>query len=135
MANINGRRIQDATFLDTSALGTSDATTYSTVFDLETTGYKGENYELEITTPVLDSTQLPNLDTLTCNVVAGSTATPTTVILGSVLVITGDGSDSAETTVQVRLPSDCPRYVRVQFVLAGTTGDCSAASTIVKLLF
>lgn len=136
MANLDGRRIKDATFVDTAAtLPTADGTVYSADFDLEIAGYKGENYELEITIPSLSAVELPNADTLTCNIVAGASANPTTVILGSVLVVTGDGSASTAVTDEIRLPSDCPRYVRVQFVAAGGTGDISGKDATVQLLF
>lgn len=136
MATLDGRRIKDATFIDASAaLPTADGTAYSADIDLEITGYKGENYELEITIPSLSAVELPNADTLTCNIVAGASANPTAVILGSVLVVTGDGSASTAVTDTVRLPSDTPRYVRVQFVAAGGTGDISGKDATVSLLF
>jgi hypothetical protein len=136
MANINGRRIKDATFIDASAaLPTADGTSYSADIDLEITGYKGENYELEVTIPSLTAEDLPNADTLTVNIVAGAAANPTSVILGSVIVVTGTGSASTAVTDTVRLPSDCPRYVRAQFVAAGGTGDISDKDATVQLLF
>lgn len=119
-----------------AALPTADGTSYSEPFDLGAESYKGGNFELEVTIPDLTTTHLPNADTLTVNVVAGTTTTPTAVILGSVLVLTGAGGAGADgDTVRVRVPSDCPRYARFQFVAAGGTGDMSGVDAVCNLVF
>lgn len=118
------------------ALPTADGTSYSSDIDLGAESYKGENYELLVTIPSLTVAHLPDADTLTVNVVAGASASPTTVVLGSVEVLTGAGGAGATgTTTRVRLPSNIARYVRVQFVAAGGTGDMSAVDATVGLRF
>jgi hypothetical protein len=129
------RNIVDDNFNETDvALPNGAATTYSTTIDLGTTGYKGENIELLISVPAFPVGVQANGETLTVNVVAGAATDPTTVILGSVIVATGaGGAGSAAAEKPFRLPSDCPRYVRVQFV--NTLGDKSTYDATVGLRF
>ena len=133
MANENARNIQDAEFIVTRALPTADGTVTSSDIDLGADVYKPEEVELEITVPALNATQLPNADTITMTVQAGASATPTTELF-RLPVITGS-SGYAGGTFRYRLPSNCPRYVNVKFVAAGGTGDISASSATIKLLF
>lgn len=137
MANEFARRIIDATYNETDvALPTADGTSYSATIDLGHAGYKGENYELEITVPDLTVTHLPNADTLTVSVLAGTATDPTTVIADAVAVYTGAGGAGATgSTTRFRLPSNCDRYIRVKFVAAGGTGDMSAVDAVVGLRF
>lgn len=133
MANENARNIQDAEFIVTRALPTADGTVTSSDIDLGADVYKTETVELEITVPALNATQLPNADTITMTVQAGAAATPTTTLF-TLPVITGS-TGYAGGTFRYRLPSSCPRYVNVKFVAAGGTGDISASSATIKLLF
>ena len=131
------RNIVDSDLNETNvSLPTADGTSYSSDIDLGADEFKGENYELFISIPSLTATHLPNADTLTVNICAGASASPTAVILGSVLVMTGaGGTGAAAKSARVRLPSDCSRYVRVQFIAAGGTGDMSAVDAEVGLRF
>lgn len=133
MANEFARNIQDGDFVITRALPTADGTVTSADIDLGADTYKGENFELEITVPALNATQLPNADTLTITVQAGASATPTTELF-RLPVITGS-SGYAGNSFRYRLPSNVARYVNVKFVAAGGTGDISGADATVKLLF
>ena len=137
MANEFARRIIDATYNETDvALPTADGTSYSTTIDLEITGYKGENYELEITVPDLTVGNLPNSETLTVSVVAGTATDPTTVIADAVAVYTGAGGVGAPgSTTRFRLPSDCDRYIRVGFSGSASAGDMTAVDAVVGLRF
>lgn len=127
------RKIQDATFVKTRALPTADGTVTSADLDLGAGAFKPEEMELEITVPALNSTQLPNADTITMTIQHGAAATPTT-LLAVLPVITGS-SGYAGGTFRFRLPSNTLRYVNVKFVAAGGTGDISASSATIKLLF
>jgi hypothetical protein len=127
------RKIQDATFVKTRALPTADGTVTSADLDLGADAFKPESMELEITVPALNATQLPNADTITMTIQHGAAATPTT-LLAVLPVITGS-SGYAGGTFRFRLPSNTLRYVNVKFVAAGGTGDISASSATVKLLF
>lgn len=134
MANEQSRNIQDATFVLTRALPTADGTVTSADIDLGPDVHKPEEVELEVTIPALSAVQLPNADTLTLTIQGGSAASPTTSI-NLVHVTTGTGSAIAEQKLRFRLPSNCPRYINAKFVAAGGTGDISAATATVKILF
>ena len=131
------RNIVDDNYNETDvALPTADGTSYSTTIDLGDVDSVGENHELLITIPDLTVTHLPNADTLTVAILAGAATDPTAVIADSVLVMTGaDGAGAAAASVRFKLPSTCPRYVRVRFTAAGGTGDISAVDAVVGLRF
>lgn len=131
------RNIVDDNFNETDvALPTADGVSYSTTIDLGDVDSVGENHELLITVPDLTTENLPNADTLTVAVCAGAATDPTALIADSIEVFTGAGAAGASgTTTRFRLPSDCPRYVRVRFTAAGGTGDMSAVDAVVGLRF
>ena len=133
MANEFARNVQDFAHIITRALPTADGTVTSSDIDLGAGAYKHENYELEITIPALTIVQLPNADTLTVTVQAGSAAAPTTM-LHVFPVITGS-SGHAGSVLRYRFPSNVAQYANVKIVAAGGTGDISASSATVKLLF
>jgi hypothetical protein len=136
-------KVKDASFIETKALGTADATVTSGAMDLGALSARGARLEhgdceLEIQAPALNTTQLPDADTNTYSIetdddVAWGSAK---IIADKVIVQTGaGGAGAAAVTERFRLPSNCERYVRVKSVLAGGTGDCSGASMTVSLLF
>ena len=131
------RNIVDDTYNETDvALPAADGTSYSTTIDLGDVDSVGENHELLITIPDLTVTHLPNADTLTVAVAAGAATDPTALIADTIEVLTGAGGAGATgTTTRFRLPSDCPRYVRVRSTAAGGTGDMSAVDAVVGLRF
>jgi hypothetical protein len=118
----------------TRALPTADGTVTSSDLDLGVRPYDLESIELLISVPELSATNLPSADTLTITVQSGSSATPSTS-LNLVKVITGTGSTIAAQEVRFRLPSTTERYVNVKFVAAGGTGDMSAKTATVQLVF
>lgn len=132
---------KDAGYVETKALGTSDATVTTTGFDLGAMTPAGAfeaGCELEISAPALNTTQLPNADTCTYSVESSvdSAFSSPIVVADKVLVQTGAGGAGAAAAVEkFKLASNIERYVRVKAVLAGTTGDCSGASMVVSLLF
>lgn len=131
------RNIVDDNYNETDvALPTADGTSYSTTIDLGDIDMADENVELNITVPDLTVTHLPNADTLTVSVLAGAATDPTAVIADAVAVYTGAGGAGASgSSTRFKLPSTCPRYVRVKFVAAGGTGDMSAVDAVVGLRF
>lgn len=133
MANEFARNIKDSTYSVTRALTAADGNVTSTDIDLGADVFKGENYELSIYVPSLTGSQLASADTLTIQVQNGSAASPTTEI--GRFVLTGTGSTLVEQDFRFRLPSNAGRYLNVKFTTAGTTGDMSAKSAIVRLLF
>ena len=135
--------ITDASFVKTIALGTSDGTVVTVGMDLGALSDRGARLEqgdceLQIEAPALNTTQLPDADTNTYSIetdddVAFGSAK---IIADKVIVQTGGGgAGAAAVTERFRLPSKCERYVRVKSILAGTTGDCSAATLTASLLF
>jgi len=133
MANENARNLQDKTYIVTRALPTADGTVTSSDIDLGADVYKTETVELEITVPALNATQLPTADTITMTVQAGAAVTPTTSVF--VLPVITGSSGYVGGTFRYRLPSNIARYMNVKFVAAGGTGDISASSATIKLLF
>jgi hypothetical protein len=129
------RNIVDDNYNDAAvALPNGAATTYSDDIDLGDIDFAGENFELLVSVPAFPVGVQANGATLTVNIVAGAAASPTTVILGSVIVATGaGGAGSAAAEKPFRLPPDCPRYVRAQFV--NSAGDKSAYDAVVGLRF
>ena len=133
MANEFARNVQDFAHTITRALPTADGTVTSTDIDLGAGVYKDENYELEITIPALNATQLPNADTLTITVQHGAAASPTTM-LHVFPVITGS-TGHAGSVLRYRFPSNVLQYANVKIVAAGGTGDISGSDATVKLIF
>jgi len=127
------RTIQDAAHKVTRALPTADGTVTSSDIDLGATPDDIESVELLVTVPALNATQLPNADTITITVQSADSAEPTTAV-HVFPVITGS-SGYAGGTFRYRFPSTIGRYVNVKFVAAGGTGDISASSATVQLVF
>jgi hypothetical protein len=95
--------------------------------------------ELELVTSsaTLNSTALPNSETLTYTIEEStddSTFTAVHVLSEATMTGAGGAGDTANT-VYTRLPSDVSRYVRVSVVSSGSAGDCSAATMTLKALF
>lgn len=130
------RNIKDSSLKVTRALPTADGTVVSSDFDLEAVspGVTAESFELLLEIPDLSSTLIPAADTLTITVRAGSAPAPTAT-LGLVRVITGTGSTIAAQPLRFRLPSNVGRYVNVQYVAAGGTGNMSGVSAVQWLVF
>jgi len=133
--------VKDASLSESKALGTADGTVQTTGFDLGALSARGarlEDCELEISAPVLTTTELPDADTCTYSVESddNSSFSSAKIVADKVLVQTGAGAaGAAAAKARFRLPSDCEQYVRVKAVLAGGTGDCSGKSMVVSVLF
>jgi len=94
-------------------------------------------FELVSASASLDSTALPNGETITY-VLAESTddSTFTAVYTLDEATMTGaGGAGDTANTVYFRLPSDISRYVRIQATTSSSSGDCSAASLTLRALF
>jgi hypothetical protein len=136
--------VKDASFVDAAAAlpNAGSGTSYSDTFDLGSAltsrGIRGGEFEIRIEAPTIAlTTLLPNGETCSYSVYAGAATSPTTKILGEVIVQTGaTGTDPcAAVTKQVRLPADCPRYVRVGATLSSGAGNCSTRDMAVSLVF
>jgi len=131
-----GYEVQDKKLTRSAALpATGGATVELASIDMG----KGEHYEeceLVIEAPALNSTELPDGETVTYRVQHSADDAAWSILYGSVIVQTGasgSGADAAED--RVRLPSNCGRYVRVQAETSSTAGDCSGKSATESLRF
>jgi hypothetical protein len=137
MANTLGRQIQDYNLIASHVLPTAASTVQTAAFDLGDEGYKPEHVELEVSVPATPS--LASAATvaalLTFTVLADSAATPTTALPLTFAVAGTAAGSGAATTKNLRLPSDCARYLAVKVAAGANAGDNSAVSFTAKLLF
>ena len=136
MPNEFSRNIQDADLTKARLLTAADGSVQSPDLDLgtNTKSFLTENHELEVRIPALTSVQLASGDAIAVLVQGGPAVLPTTS-LGLSATLSGSASGTVETAFRFRLPANCPRYVNVKFTSSGTSGDMSAVSAAVKLLF
>lgn len=139
MANEFTHRRQDANLIETKALPAAGSTTANGgSIDLETTPAQDARLagcELEIGSPALGATPLPNGETVTYKVEDSADDTTFTTVADSVLVVTGAGGvGCAAATERFRLPATIRRYVRVAATTSAGTGSCAASNFTAKLL-
>jgi hypothetical protein len=137
MSYPNPRSISDAGLSVTRALTAADGTVTSSDIDLgpNTKDHFVEGHVLEIYIPELGATELASADTLIAVVQHGDSAAPTTAFSPSLtFTTTGTGSTIAAQTIRYKLPHDVNRYVNVKFTSAGTSGDMSDKTAIIRLL-
>lgn len=132
--NDHAPNISDSNLNVTVALPEADSTSTSSDITIGTAGFpQSGTFEMGVKIPDLTSTHLPSADTLTVELLNGSSATPTTVI--SQKVITGTGSTIEAQTVRLGVPSDAGIYFAVKFTAAGGTGDMSGVNAVAGPLF
>lgn len=131
------RNIQDAdaTLSQTPALPNGAATTYSTVVDLGVAPAVPEFFEIEVTIPNATTSEAPDTRTLTVDVVAGSTTTPTTGVTAQTVYTGAGGAGFTGSTFRLRLPSTAGRYWRLRMVGGTSFGNMSAKTATLKALF
>lgn len=137
MSYPNPRSIQDYLLTSSIALTASDGSVTTPDIDLgpNTGDHFTEGHILEISVPELSGTELASADTLIALVQHGDSASPTTAFSPSLtFTTTGTGSTIAAQTVRFKLPYNVNRYVNVKFTSAGTSGDMSDKTAIVKIL-
>ena len=139
MANEFTYRRQDADLIETKTLAAAGATPANGgSIDLGATPAQDSRLagcELEIGSPVLDATQLPNGETMIYKVEDSADDTTFNDVADLVLTVTGAGGvGAAATTERFRLPSTIRRYIRVVATTSAGTGNCSASSFTTKLL-
>ncbi len=121
------------------ALGTAGQSTYTSVIDTgNLTVGPGESGdvlfegEFLISGPVLNTTQLPNTDTVTYTVqqATESTFAAATYLYKTVLLQTGaSGTGAAAATARFRLPTTCQQYVRAEAAVGAGVGVSITTST------
>jgi hypothetical protein len=122
--------------LDVSrALPAQNTTAASTAFDLEQVvpDTLPEHFELQIAVP---ATTTATGQTITITIQdSDDNSAFAAVEQCATLVLTGASNATAATTRNWRLPSDVKRYVRANIVMSATTGDQTAITAGIRLLF
>lgn len=132
--NDHAKNISDASLNVSRALPTADGNVTSSDIVIGVANFpQAGNWEMGVKLPDLTATHLPSADTLTIELLNGSSATPTTVIAQK--VITGTGSTIQAQTVRLGIPSDAGPYFAVKFTAAGGTGDMSGVTAVCGPLF
>jgi len=136
-----GKLLIDADFDENLTLPTADGTVQTTGFDLGAIGdrdVRPDELEIWIRSPALNTTQLPDADTLTWSVESDDNSgfTSALIVADKVMVQTGaGGAGAAAKECRFKIPPGCERYVRIKAVAAGGTGDISGSSADVSLVF
>ena len=92
-----------------------------------------EHFELQISVP---ATTTATGQTITCTIQdSDDNSTFATVEQLEPLLLTGASNVTALTTRNFRLPSDVKRYVRVNIAMSATTGDQTAITAGIRLVF
>lgn len=132
-ANVNDASVSPADFALPSA---GSGTTQSAGVNLDGVTPVLEEFELEITAPVLAQSILSNGDTMTYKVQDSADNITFADVADSVVLQTGaGGSGAAAITQRYRVPSDVNQYVRVAATMSSGGTDASAVSATVKFLF
>lgn len=137
MSYPNPRSIQDYLLTSSIALTAADGSATCADIDLgpNTGDHIVEGHTLSVYIPELSGTELASADTLVILVQHGDSASPTTAFNPSLTkTLTGDGNTIAAQTLYFKLPYNVNRYVNVKFTSAGTSGDMSDKTAIVKVL-
>ncbi len=138
-----GFRIADTDFNETAALPAdagSGAATNTDALDLLTAADGADRLadcELKVSAPALTTDELPDDCKIHYRIEESSDDSAWSTLAEDVIVQTGDsGADAA--TARLRLPTDCPRYVRLYAEgedITNTVGDCSDKDMTLELLF
>lgn len=122
--------------LDVSrALPAQNTNANSTAFDLEQVSPEvlGEHFELALDIP---ATTCATGQTITFTIQdSADNSSFAAVEQCATLVLTGASNATAATTRNWRLPSDVKRYVRVNIAMSATTGDQTAITAGIRLVF
>ena len=93
------------------------------------------DFALHAVAPVHATASLGDAATMTVDICAAATATPTAIIMGAVIVQTGaGGAGAAADEVKLKLPTDCARYIRAK-VTASTTDAQATGNYELSLVF
>ncbi len=139
MANEFARNVQDATLNPaTFTLPTTASTSASSAaIDLGTDTVKPENFEIELSVPVLTSVMNPAAATAGVTYIIEASSTSTFVATRGIYTknVAGSSGNTAALVARCRAPSDCERYVRGKVTFGGTTADASTLVGTVSLRF
>lgn len=123
--------LQDNNLIETGTLPAGATSTQTTSLDTRTGPFGTfvpERVEFLLSVPALTSTQLPNSDTITYNILQSVDGATWTTLYPGVLVQTGASSaGAAANTFNFRPPVGCSRYLAAQAV--GVAGVAASGSS------
>lgn len=130
--------VRDAALYAADALPSSATTKNGTGIDLgaalSSRGARLEPCELLLSAPALNTANLPDTVTAIYSIQAGAdNSTFATPIATSCITQTGN-TGAAAASKRIKLPSDCPRYIRASVITATNAGNCAAKSMTLELL-
>lgn len=126
---------KDVNFLVTRTLPAQNSNNNSTAIDLEIAApyFAGEYSEVEFYIP---ATTCATGQTITVTLQdSADNSTFTQIDECETLVLTGASNATAAATRRWRLPRTCLRYIRVNIAMSATTGDQTAITSELSLLF
>jgi hypothetical protein len=133
--------VRDAGLVQSIALPAAAGTVNGLPIDLgdamTARGARLADCELVLTAPALNTTDLPNTVTA-IYAIQGSTTNFGTVVPLATACLTQTGAAGAGAALQtwrMKLPSDCPRYIRASVVTATNAGNCALKSMELALQF
>jgi len=136
--------VRDALLIKTDALPDAASTTVGgTAMDLGNAltarGARLESCELKLTVPALTTTMLPDTKTMTYSIqacAASDFGSGVVELASGCVVQTGASSaGAAADSHRMKLPTDCPRYVRAKAVSGADVTDSSSLDMTLELLF
>jgi len=126
---------KDVNFIVSRTLPAQNSNNNSTALDLEIAApyFAGEYSEVEFSIP---ATTCATGQTITVTLQdSADNSTFTQIDECETLVLTGASNATAAATRRWRLPRTCLRYVRVNIAMSSTTGDQTAITSKLSLLF
>jgi hypothetical protein len=123
----------DVDLVLTPALPNGAATAYSNAIKLGP-GVHPTGIEIEITIPSATTGEAPDTRTLTVDVVAGDTTTPTTAASLPVVFTGAGGAGFTGSTYRAQIASTAGDYIRLRMVGGASFGNMSAKNATFKVL-
>ena len=132
--------LKDVALHSSDALPTAAGTVNGTAIDLGNAmsgrGSRQAHCELLLSAPALTTVQLPDAVTSKYSIQGSTLANFASVVPLATTCLTQTGNTGAAAqTWRMKLPSDCPRYVRASVITSTNAGNCAASSMTLDLLF
>lgn len=130
------RSIQDAALTEAVDLPTANTYAVSTGIDLGANNDHVVDFEVLISAPALNGTELPAAATMIYALEDSANNSSFSTVQDRLIVQTGAQSvgAAAAATKRIRLPSNIRRYFRIK-ATGASNGDCSGSEMTVKVLF
>ena len=89
-----------------------------------------------VTAPAHATASLPDAKTFKVSICGDTTTSPTPIIMGDVITQLGAGGVGAlAAEVKVKLPTNCPRYIRAKVTCSSTTNASAVGTFNISLVF